>query len=69
MPAPYLLLSNPPHGEIDVALIAGSFGLTAAEARMRANFPAPEIWFADTDLDALKRTGGALMKGAPRFGD
>ena len=63
MPAPYLLLSNPPHGEIDVALVAPSFGFTAAEARMRANFPAPEIWFADTDLDALKRTGGALVKG------
>ena len=66
MPAPYLLLSNPPHGEIDVAVIAGSFGFTAAEARMRANFPAPEIWFADTDLDALKRTGGALMKGGAK---
>ncbi len=63
MPAPYLLLSNPPHGKIDVALIAGSFGFTTAEARMRVNFPAPEIWFADTDIDALKRTGGALMKG------
>ena len=66
MPGPYLLLSNPPHGKIDVALIAGSFGFTAAEARMRANFPAPEIWFADTDLDALKRTGGALMKGGAK---
>ena len=66
MPATYLLLSNPPHGEIDVALIAGCFGFTAAEARMRANFPAPEIWFADTDLDALKRTGGALMKGGAK---
>jgi len=66
MPAPYLLLSNPPHGEIDVALIAGSFGFTAAEARMRANFPPPEIWFADIDLDALKRTGGALMKGGAK---
>lgn len=66
MPAQYLLLSSPPHGEIDVALIAGSFGFTAAEARMRANFPAPEIWFADTDLDALKRTGGALMKGGAK---
>ena len=66
MPATYLLLSNPPHGEIDVAVIAGSFGFTAAEARMRANFPAPEIWFAGTDLDALKRTGGALMKGGAK---
>ncbi len=66
MPATYLLLSNPPHGEIDAALIAGPFGFTAAEARMRANFPAPEIWFADTDLDALKRTGGALMKSGAK---
>ena len=66
MPAPYLLLSNPPHGEIDVAVIAGSFGFTAAEARMRTNFPAPEIWFADTDVDALKRTGAVLMKGGAK---
>ena len=29
---------------------------------MRVNFPAPEIWFADTDVDALKKTGAVFIK-------
>ena len=28
---------------------------------MRTNYPSPEIWFADEDLDALKKTGGAMV--------
>jgi hypothetical protein len=63
MATPYLLVSNPPHGEVDAQLVAPEFGCSAAEARMRVNFPAPEIWFAETDVDALKKTGALFMKG------
>jgi hypothetical protein len=63
MATPYLLVSNPPHGDVDAQLVAPEFECTAAEARMRVNFPAPEIWFADTDVDALKKIGASFMKG------
>ncbi len=66
MPVPYLLLSNPPHGDVDAKIVAEAFGLSAAEARMKTNFPSPEIWFADEDVDALKKTGGALMKAGAK---
>ena len=66
MPVPYLLVTNPPHGDVDAKMVAEAFGLSAAEARIRANFPSPEIWFADDNLDALKKTGGALMKAGTK---
>ncbi len=66
MPVPYLLVSNPPHGDVDAKIVAEAFELSAAEARMRTNFPSPEIWFADEDVDALKKTGGALMKAGAK---
>ena len=62
MPVPYLLISTPPHGDVDAKIAAEAFELSAAEARIRANFPSPNIWFADDDLDALKKTGATLMK-------
>lgn len=66
MPVPYLLLSNPPHGDVDAKIVAEAFGLSAAEARMRTNFPSPEIWFADEDVDTLKKTGGTMMKAGAK---
>ncbi len=66
MPVPYLLVSNPPHGDVDAKIVAEAFELSAAEARMRTNFPSPEIWFADEDVDALKKTGGALLKAGAK---
>ena len=59
-----LLVSDPPHNEPDLAAAAPHFGLTAAEVRMKANYPIPEIWLADTDaakidasIDSLRETG------------
>ncbi len=66
MPVPYLLVSNPPHGDVDAKIVAEAFELSAAEARMRTNFPSPEIWFADENVDALKKTGGALLKAGAK---
>ncbi len=66
MPVPYLLVSNPPHGDVDVTILAEAFELSAAEARIRANFPSPEIWFAEEDVEALKKTGGTLMKAGAK---
>ncbi len=48
MENPTLVISNPPHEDIDPALAAPCFGLSPAEVRMKANYPIPEIWLADS---------------------
>ena len=62
----YLLISDPPHGEVEPKHIAQEFGFTAAEALMRIRFPAPEIWFADDDLSGLKQKGAALYRAGAK---
>lgn len=62
----YLLISNPPHGEIEAQDVAKVFGFTPIEARMRVHFPAPEIWFASEDLESLKESAGALQRAGAR---
>ncbi len=58
--ARYLLVSDPPHGEVDAAEAAPYFGLAAAEVRMKANYGLPEIWFAGEDEAKLQDTSTAL---------
>ena len=41
-----LLISNPPHGDVDTLGAASHFGLAAAEVGMKANYGLPEVWFA-----------------------
>ncbi len=62
----YLLISDPPHGEVEPQQIANEFGFTAAEALMKTHFPAPEIWFADDDLAGLKQKGAALHRAGAK---
>ena len=56
----HLLISDPPHGDVDAAGAASHFGLAAAEVRMKANYGLPEIWFAGEDEAKLLDTGAAL---------
>jgi hypothetical protein len=58
--ARYLLISNPPHGDVDALAAASQFGLTAAEVGMKANYALPEIWFADEDEAQLQHIAAAL---------
>ncbi len=51
-----LLVSNPPQGDFDAKLAAPSFGLAAAEVRMKANYHVPEIWVADRDQQRIEAT-------------
>ena len=60
MSARYLLISNPPHGDVDAVEAAPHFGLAAAEVRMKANYGLPEIWFAGEDEAKLQDTSAAL---------
>ena len=55
-----LLISNPPHGDVDAAEAASHFGLAAAEVGMKANYGLPEIWFAAEDEAGLLDTAAAL---------
>ncbi len=60
MSARHLLISNPPHGDVDAVEAAPHFGLAAAEVRMKANYGLPEIWFAGEDEAKLQDTSAAL---------
>ena len=60
MSARHLLISDPPHGDVDPAEAAPHFGLAAAEVRMKANYGLPEIWFAGEDEAKLQDTSAAL---------
>ena len=60
MENPTLVISNPPHEDIDPALAAPCFGLSPAEVRMKANYPIPEIWLADSAGGAIDPTVGIL---------
>ena len=60
MENPTLVISNPPHEDIDPALAAPCFGLSPAEVRMKANYPIPEIWLADSAGGAVDPTVGIL---------
>lgn len=55
-----LIVSNPPHGEVDPARAAPSLGLSPAELRMKANYPVPEIWLAATEARKMDEVAGEL---------
>ena len=61
MKAYTFVVSNPPHGELDAHQAAPCFGLTLAEARMKANFVAPEIWLADTEGSKMEEAARTLQ--------
>jgi hypothetical protein len=52
----YLLVSNPPHRDMeqDHATVAECLGITPTEVGMRVRFPAPEVWLVGLDHDAVK---------------
>ncbi len=58
-----LVVSNPPHGDVDLAGAAPFLGLAPAELRMKANYPVPEIWLAAED-EASMAAAAAGLSGA-----
>ena len=75
-----LIVSNPPHGDVDTATVAPLLDCSTAEARIKVNFPAPEIWAVEAEkstageatkrlLDAGARVAwipGSVLAAAPR---
>jgi len=55
-----LVVSDPPHGEVDLTAAAPSLGLAPAEVRMKANYPVPEIWLAAEDESSMAAAAEAL---------
>ena len=49
-----LVVSNPPYAEVDAVKAAEVLQLAPAEARIKANYPAPEIWLAAPNRDQLE---------------
>ncbi len=62
-----LVVSNPPHREVDHGKTPRCFGLTPAESRMKANFPAPEIWLAFPKKEAAESAAGSLRNAGLRI--
>ena len=62
MEAYTLVVSNPPHNDVNARQAAPCFGLPPAEARMKANYPAPEIWLADTDKSKMEEAAQDLRE-------
>lgn len=60
MENPTLIISNPPHGDLEPALAAPCFGLSPAEVRMKANYPIPEVWLTDSEGADVDPTAGIL---------
>lgn len=54
------IVSDPPHREVDLDAAAERLGLAKPEARMKANFWAPEVWLAYSDVDQASEAAGAL---------
>ncbi len=71
MESPTLIISNPPHEDLDPALAAPCFGISPAEVRMKANYPIPEVWLTDSEgakVDAtadILRTAGLNIVSVP----
>jgi len=56
------VVSNPPHGAIDdIRPAARCFDLSPAEARMKANFKAPEVWISG-DRESLESKAKELRE-------
>ncbi len=56
----YLIVSNPPHSPRGIAEVAELMGLTPAEFRVKANYPVPEVWYADSDRARVDAFAGSL---------
>jgi hypothetical protein len=58
----HLIVSNPPHRSPDPKAAAPYFNCRAADLRIKLNFPAPEVWFAESEEAAARETATALVR-------
>ena len=61
-----LIVSDPPHNEVDPLHAMPYLGMSPAEVRMKANYPAPEIWLADLDQGRTEAVAESLRQAGLR---
>lgn len=64
MENPTLIISNPPHEDLDPALAAPCFGLSPAEVRMKANYPIPEVWLTNSEGAKVVDPAADILRAA-----
>lgn len=61
MPGPTLVVSNPPHGTVDLPTAAPLLQLARPDLRLKQNYPVPEIWLAEDDRSTADAAAAALV--------
>lgn len=64
MALPVLVLSNPPHGDVDLATASPILGLEPADLRLKTNYPVPEILLTEDDPAACEAAAAGLREAA-----
>ena len=62
MTSPTLVLSHPPHGEVDFKRAGTVLGLVAVDVRLKASYGVPEIWLANEDARAAETAAATLRQ-------
>jgi hypothetical protein len=57
-----LVLSHPPHGEVDFKRAGSVLGLVAVDVRLKATYGVPEIWLADEDAQVAEAAAATLRQ-------
>ncbi|NIN12353.1 MAG: hypothetical protein GTO61_13270 [Gemmatimonadales bacterium] len=61
---PYtLVVSNPPHGQVNAAKAAQCLGLPPVDVNVKSHYPVPEIWLAHTNQEKME-AAAATLRGA-----
>lgn len=60
MPDEFLIVSDPPQGEVDIRAAAPCFGLTPSAVGLKTKYPVPEIWVADQSRIRIGATAQTL---------
>jgi hypothetical protein len=63
---PTLVLSHPPHGEVDLKRAAAVLGLVPVDVRLKAAYAIPEIWLAPDDPAAAEAAAATLRQAGLR---
>jgi hypothetical protein len=58
----FLVVSNPPHGDIQPQAASQVLGCVAADIRIKANYAGPEIWLADPDKESARSKATELVQ-------
>jgi hypothetical protein len=59
---PILVVSHPPHGDVNLAVAAPLLGLTPVDLRLKLHYPVPEIWIAEEAGDAAGAVANELFQ-------